>query len=630
MKAFSIPSIYTAVDKFTAPLRRMAGASQAFTNTMETGVAKGERIFRKLTPAISETTKQALSFAKATAIAALVFTSINAIKEYETAIASFRTIVGGSDQEFAVYEKAIIDVANQTKKSSVDTAAAFEKIAGLNAKFAETSEGISSVAKAAIVLSKASRDDLGSSAESLVGIMNQFSFGAEQATRTIDVLAAGQAVGAANIKQTSEAFVNFGSVAAGANISLEQSVALIQTLGKFSIFGAEAGTKLRGSLLRLQKSGIGYASGQFSINDALAEAKGKLDKLTTAKKKDAFLNKLFGAENIATGRTLLNNIDLYKDFVTGVSKTGEAEKAAAINSRTLTETLAELSNKWTNIITGSDKTTSSLATAKNMVALLTDNLDLIVSIGSKILVFFLAWKALMVAVRVGLIAYNIVLGITGALSGTASIAIGANAVALGAYKTVLALATAGQWALNIALSANPIGLIIIAIAALIAIIAVAIAYYDKWGAALLLVMGPLGWIVNIIQSFRRNWDMITQAFKEGGIIEGIKAIGVTLLDAVLMPIQQIVQLIAQITGADWASSAVKSIEAYRKGLGVEISAPVNSRATEQQAANDRSESYKQQISLDINNKTGNKATVNTNGDSLVTPNLKSTWMPAFN
>jgi phage-related protein len=48
-------------------------------------------------------------------------------------------------------------------------------------------------------------------------------------------------------------------------------------------------------------------------------------------------------------------------------------------------------------------------------------------------------------------------------------------VALGVWRTAVAVATAAQWAWNIAMSANPIGLIIIAIIAAIAIIVAMVA-----------------------------------------------------------------------------------------------------------------------------------------------------------
>ena len=47
-----------------------------------------------------------------------------------------------------------------------------------------------------------------------------------------------------------------------------------------------------------------------------------------------------------------------------------------------------------------------------------------------------------------------------------------------------------QWALNAAMLANPIGLIIIGIAALIALVVVAIKYWDEWGVPEGINYGP--------------------------------------------------------------------------------------------------------------------------------------------
>lgn len=107
---------------------------------------------------------------------------------------------------------------------------------------------------------------------------------------------------------------------------------------------------------------------------------------------------------------------------------------------------------------------------------------------------------------------------------------------------------AAQWALNIAMDANPIGLIILGVAALIGLVATVVKYYDDWGASLSLLMGPLGWIINVVQSFRRHWDSITDAFTNGGIVAGIKRIGLVLLDAILMPMEQLLSILSHIPG----------------------------------------------------------------------------------
>ncbi|MCE3278021.1 MAG: hypothetical protein K0S44_212 [Bacteroidetes bacterium] len=469
---FVIPSIFTAVDKLTAPVRKMTASMNNFIGVSSSGIARQERWFKKLTPAVSETQKQLLGMASAAAVATAVIGgatfSAKSIMEYEKAVASFRTIVGGTDKEFAPFQQMINQVAKDTKKSSIDTAEAFEKIAGLNADFAKTPQAIGSVTKAVITLSKASGDELGPSAESLIGIMNQFNFAADQADRTINVLAAGANVGASSIVQTSEAFVNFGSVAKGANITLEQSVGLVQTLGKFSVFGAEAGTKLRGSVLKLQQAGVGYKSGQFQINDALEEARAKIDKLKTAKEKDAAILKMFGAENIATGKILLSNIETFKKFTDSVTGTSEAQKAAATRSDTLEEKLNELKAAWINMLTGSDKAAAGMVKVKKALAFVTDNLDTIVSVGLDVIVVFTAWKALIIGSKVALTAWNIAAGLAASRSGTLLFAIQGNSAAMRSYTAATTASTIAQRALNFAMSMNPFVATALAVGTLVA------------------------------------------------------------------------------------------------------------------------------------------------------------------
>jgi len=150
--------------------------------------------------------------------------------------------------------------------------------------------------------------------------------------------------------------------------------------------------------------------------------------------------------------------------------------------------------------------------------------------------------------------------------------------------------TAKQWLLNIALNANPIGLVVGAIAALIALTVVVIKKYDEWGATLALMLGPFGMIINLVQSFRRHWDSITEAFNQGGIVSGLKRIGLVMLDAVLMPLQQLLEIASKLPGSlgDLASSGVTGIENLRKKFDllppVEIKVGSNSSAVNKLAA----------------------------------------------
>jgi phage-related minor tail protein len=128
-----------------------------------------------------------------------------------------------------------------------------------------------------------------------------------------------------------------------------------------------------------------------------------------------------------------------------------------------------------------------------------------------------------------------------------------------------------QIRLNIAMIANPVGLIVMGIAALIALVTVVIVKYNEWGAALTLIMGPLGFVINLIQSFRRNWELITEAFSNDGIVAGLKMIGVTILDAILMPIQQVLELMSYLPFiGDLAGDGANSIKEFRKEIGANV------------------------------------------------------------
>jgi TP901 family phage tail tape measure protein len=639
MKAFVIPSIFTAIDKFSSPVKNMGMNMESFASKAEVGLARAERGFRKLTPALGGVAKQFLSFASTAAVVGSVIAGIsfsaNAMVDYEKGLHSLQAITGVTGDAFIPFKAKITEVANATKKSSIEVSRAFEIIGSADSSLLESADKIGLVTKAAITLSKASGDTLESSAQSLVSVMSQFSLASTEADRVINVLAAGAAVGSATIDETSEAMKNFGSVAAGANISIEKSVALVQVLGKFQVKGAEAGTKLRGSILQLQKAGLGYASGQFDINDALAEANKKINKLHSAKEKDAAMTKLFGAENISTGKILLANIPLFDQFSKGVTGTSTAVQQAAINSDTLSVAIDEIKAAWVNMITGSDDANSALNTVKRTIQFLTNNLDIIVSVGSAILLFFSAWKVLLIATSVALSAYNIGLGITGALSGSASIAIGANTTALTAYNVTTWLATAATTAFTaiLAVLTSPITLIILAIVAVIALVTAIILKWNEWGAALSLFLGPLGLVISLIQSFRRNWEMITEAFKKGGIIAGFKAIGATILDAILMPLQQVAKIIADLTGSEMAANAVKSIEAFRKGMGVNVTTDesgeslakpaVNPEASKQSSLQETIKQVSQNVKLLIDNKTGYAASVESD-NNFVPVSLSST------
>lgn len=326
----------------------------------------------KLTNALSQL---GLAFSAFT----LVRDAFNTVVDFDKATASLSAITGATGKDLEDLKSKVTELSDTMKISATDATKLFEIVGSQMPQLLKDAEGLKTVAESAVILSKASGDTVEESTRALANVMNQFSLGADQAERAMNVLAAGSLVGSAGISDVSESMKNFGSVAAGANISVEESVALVEVLGKFGLVGAESGTKLRGSILKLQQASFGYASGQFEVNDALKEAKEKFDSLGTAIEKDAFLQKTFGTENISTGKILLANIPLFNEYTAGVTGTNTATDQAAINSDTLSTVIKELKAAWENLIIKWSDGTDVAGGLKSVLRFLAENLETIVT-----------------------------------------------------------------------------------------------------------------------------------------------------------------------------------------------------------------------------------------------------------
>jgi hypothetical protein len=138
------------------------------------------------------------------------------------------------------------------------------------------------------------------------------------------------------------------------------------------------------------------------------------------------------------------------------------------------------------------------------------------------------------------------------------------------------------------MSANPIGLVVVGIAALSGIIAALVKWGRKAAAVFITIAttltGPLGLAIGLIISgiveLINNWGLVTKAFKDGGIIAAIKRIGGVLLSGLLAPVQGLLEILSHIPGlGHLAGKGAEKIEEFRnflKGVdGATVTAEVN-------------------------------------------------------
>lgn len=135
------------------------------------------------------------------------------------------------------------------------------------------------------------------------------------------------------------------------------------------------------------------------------------------------------------------------------------------------------------------------------------------------------------------------------------------------FTGVLAALTGGVWLFNFAMAANPITWVVIGIAALIALITTAIIKFDEWGALLLALMGPFGMIISAIKLLYDHWESVKSAFQTDGIIGALKRIRQVLLDVILKPLQQGLEMLSKLPGVgNIAGNWAGKIEAMRGNM----------------------------------------------------------------
>lgn len=300
-------------------------------------------------------------------------------------------------------------------------------------------EGLNKLEEKSITLAHASGMSLDGAANALAGTINQFGLGAEAADRVINVLAAGSKYGAAEIEDLTQSFKVVGAAASAMGLDVESTAGALEILSQANLKGSEAGTALRNIILKLNTE-LGIDLGETSLGTALEALKPKLSDAT-------YLSKVFGMENIAAAQFLIQNAAAVDEMTAQITDTNVAEEQAAVRTATTAQRFQELRATMDDIKIGF---TDMLGSMAPYTALVMENADAIALMGT-----------MMKGAYTGMTTLNqMVVKLTGSTI--------LQNVATKAASAATAIWTGVQKALNLVLTANPIGLVIAAIGALVA------------------------------------------------------------------------------------------------------------------------------------------------------------------
>lgn len=621
--SFVVPSIFTAVDKLSGPVRQMEKSVSSFADKANAKLARLERGARKTQQVASEVAVK--SAVAATAIAAPIALAVNEAIKFEDKMANVAKTTGLAGKELIDFGDGILKMSSKTR-TSIDDLVSIAEIGGqLGVGKKDLNGFVQAINKVNVAIGKDFAGGVEEATSKLGGINSLF-----KETKSINIseaiLKTGSAinelgaVGSATSANVADFANRIGALPDSLKPAVQDTLALGAFFEEVGISSEIASGGITNFLLVAGKN-IPLFSKQMRLSEAATKSLLAQDPTNFAKRFAGTLQglkpdqlalklkelgigtqetiKVLGSLGSNTKRlTELQDV-ANKSFAQGISINNEYEKV----NNTTAGRLAQAQNRFKAL---------SITLGAQLLPVINKLIEKAVPIIEGIMNWTRENKPL---VKQILVVGSVISGLLFTLS---------------AFSTVISVVSGAiaSWAvvqawINTLLFANPIGLIVLAIAALIGYIILVTKHWNEWGAAINAIFSigspVLGRLIALVMTFYNNWDKIVKSFKDGGFIAGIKMIGKALIDVVLQPLSQILGLVAKLTGADWAANFKSDIDKMRMDLGVSEEKPqVNPKQAEQDAMISRMEVSRQQVDIGIKDETGRaKVNKNTGGIPVV-------------
>ena len=326
------------------------------------------------------------------------------VVEFDQAIADLVSITGAGGKDLEFFKEQSIALGKEVEGGASAVIEAYKLIGSARPELLQNAEALNSVTESAITLSQASGLELPDAAKALTSALNQFGAPASEATRYMDALANGALLGSVEIPDAADALLKFGGVAKSSNISIEESVALIQALGPSFKSSEELGTGLRNIMLKLsapdalpkeaQKAMEALGINFQKVTDKATPFKDRLEAMKPLLKDEAALIKVFGTENIIAAKAALTLTDSVGKLTDGMDRQGTTSEQADARTQTLSHALTKLKGAWDEVVLGFMNGSGSTKVLTSSIKFLANNLGTILSVLGKLVVAWGAYKTL--------------------------------------------------------------------------------------------------------------------------------------------------------------------------------------------------------------------------------------------
>ncbi len=377
--------------------------------------------------------------------------------DFDQSMADLSAITGSVGDELEDLKQTAREVGKASGLGASESARAFAVLAG---QIDVPIESLKVLQRETITLAQAGALPLEDAANAVAGTINQFGLEASEASRVVNVLAAGSRAGGAEVVDLSESFKVAGAAANAAGVSIEETAGALEVLAQNNTKGAEAGTAMRNMLVAMQAR-LGIDVSKTGFVGGLKIIQQELDKMQSPVERTTFLAKAFGRENMVAAQFLLSNADAVEEMTTAVTGTNSAMEQAEIRNDTWAHKMEVARAKIDDVLISMTSLSGSLLPMAGII-------------GEQVSKF------------AGLI--PIISSASKMLQG---------------FSIKTAIATVTQQGFNAALMANPIGAVVAAIAALVAAVVYAYNHFEGFRIS----------VQSMWSKLRELWSMLYERLK---------------------------------------------------------------------------------------------------------------------
>lgn len=452
-------------------------------------------------------------------ISNVVYDAINKMKElakqtiqvgsnFDSAMSKVGAVSGASAEDLEALRKKAKEMGENTKFSATESAEAFNYMAMAGWKTEDMLDGINGI----LNLAAASGSDLGTTSDIVTDALTAMGYSAKDAGRLADVMAAASSNANTNVEMMGQTFQYAAPVVGALGYSMEDTAEQIGLMANAGIKGQKAGTALRSILSRLSappkeaatemdKLGISLTDSEGnmkSLDEVMADLRKAFSGLSETEKTQA-AKAIAGQEAMSGLLAIVNAAPSDVDKLSSAinNSNGAAEDMAKTMQDNLGGDLTLLKSKLEGVqISLYEKLEPALRGGVEMLDKFLSAIDFIIKHSSE----FIAVLGGMAAAIGAYLAYTT--AITVMTKGWAALTIVTKAQA------------AAQAALNAVMAANPIGLVIAAVAGLVT------AFIILWNKSEAFRQFWIGLWENITGVAKVAWEAISGFF--AGVFEGIK------------------------------------------------------------------------------------------------------------